>query len=296
MNLVPMVVEQTARGERAYDIYSRLLKERIIFIGTPVDDDIANLVVAQLLFLEKEDPDKDIEFYINSPGGLVTSGLAMYDTMQIIKPDIATICVGQAASMGAVLLAGGAKYGASLVPEDEIVAQMYGRACERLAAAGIAQYEISNFARAGAESRHNLRYWRREPYLGVGLDASSMLRVGRDTLRWAATSDLQEYLNGVGEQEAQLLNLDRQHEEAWFLGLRLNEGVEIAALEQEFGAARVNRVMEPARRLAEEGLVVIDNGRARLTAEGRLFSNDVFAEFLEDVSDGIEVLDADTAE
>jgi len=109
MNLVPMVVEQSARGERAYDIFSRLLKERIIFIGTPIDDDVANLVVAQLLSLEKEDPDKDIEFYINSPGGLVTAGLAIYDTMQIVKPDIATICVGQAASMAAVLLAGGAK-------------------------------------------------------------------------------------------------------------------------------------------------------------------------------------------
>jgi ATP-dependent Clp protease protease subunit len=109
MNLVPMVVEQSARGERAYDIFSRLLKERIIFIGTPIDDDVANLVVAQLLFLEKEDPDKDIEFYINSPGGLVTAGLAIYDAMQIVKPDIATICVGQAASMAAVLLAGGAK-------------------------------------------------------------------------------------------------------------------------------------------------------------------------------------------
>ena len=109
MNLVPMVVEQTARGERAYDIFSRLLKERIIFIGTPIDDDVSNLVVAQLLFLEKEDPDKDIEFYINSPGGLVTAGLAIYDTMQIVKADIATICVGQATSMAAVLLAGGAK-------------------------------------------------------------------------------------------------------------------------------------------------------------------------------------------
>jgi ATP-dependent Clp protease, protease subunit len=109
MHLVPIVVEQSARGERSFDIYSRLLAERIIFIGTPIDDDIANLVVAQLLFLEKQDPDKDIELYINSPGGLVTAGLAMYDTMQIVKPDIATICVGQAASMGAVLLAGGAK-------------------------------------------------------------------------------------------------------------------------------------------------------------------------------------------
>jgi ATP-dependent Clp protease protease subunit len=104
-----MVVEQSARGERSFDIYSRLLAERIIFVGTPIDDDIANLVVAQLLFLEKQDPDKDIELYINSPGGLVTAGLAMYDTMQIVKPDVATICVGQAASMGAVLLAGGAK-------------------------------------------------------------------------------------------------------------------------------------------------------------------------------------------
>ncbi len=109
MNLVPMVVEQSARGERAYDIFSRLLKERIILLGTPIDDDIANLIVAQLLFLEKEDPDKDIELYVNSPGGLVTAGLAIYDTMQIVKPDVATICVGQAASMGAVLLAGGAK-------------------------------------------------------------------------------------------------------------------------------------------------------------------------------------------
>lgn len=105
--LVPIVVEQTSRGERSYDIYSRLLKERIIFLGTGVDDNIANLVIAQLLFLESEDPDKDISFYINSPGGVVTSGLAIYDTMQYIKPDIQTICIGQAASMGALLLAAG---------------------------------------------------------------------------------------------------------------------------------------------------------------------------------------------
>jgi ATP-dependent Clp protease, protease subunit len=108
LNLVPMVVEQTARGERAYDIYSRLLKERLIFIVGPIDDFMANIVVAQLLFLESENPDKDIALYINSPGGVVTSGLAIYDTMQFIKPDVSTICVGQAASMGAVLLAGGA--------------------------------------------------------------------------------------------------------------------------------------------------------------------------------------------
>ena len=109
MNLVPMVVEQTARGERAYDIYSRLLKERVIFIVGPIEDHMANLVVAQLLFLESENPDKDISLYINSPGGSVSAGLSIYDTMQFIKPDVSTMCVGQAASMGAVLLSGGAK-------------------------------------------------------------------------------------------------------------------------------------------------------------------------------------------
>ena len=105
---VPYVIEQTARGERSYDIWSRLLKDRIVFLGTAVDDYVANLLVAQLLFLEKEDPDKDIDFYIHSPGGVVSAGMAIYDAMHIIKPDVATICVGQAASMGAVLLCGGA--------------------------------------------------------------------------------------------------------------------------------------------------------------------------------------------
>ncbi|MDT8317149.1 MAG: ATP-dependent Clp endopeptidase proteolytic subunit ClpP [bacterium] len=107
MNLVPMVVDQTSRGERAYDIYSRLLKDRIIFIGTQIDDNVASLVVAQLLFLESEDPEKDIYLYINSPGGVVTAGLAIYDTMQYVRPKIATVCIGQAASMGALLLASG---------------------------------------------------------------------------------------------------------------------------------------------------------------------------------------------
>ncbi len=108
MTLIPMVVEQTGRGERAYDIYSRLLKDRIIFIGTPIDDNIANLVIAQMLFLEAEDPEKDIFVYVNSPGGVVSSGLAIYDTMQFIRPDVATTCVGMAASMGALLLCAGA--------------------------------------------------------------------------------------------------------------------------------------------------------------------------------------------
>ncbi|HEU4383821.1 MAG TPA: ATP-dependent Clp endopeptidase proteolytic subunit ClpP [Anaeromyxobacteraceae bacterium] len=118
---MPYVVEQTHRGERAYDIYSRLLKDRIVFIGTPVDDDVANIVVAQMLFLESEDPDKDISLYINSPGGSVTAGLAIYDTMQYVKPAVSTICIGQAASMGAVLLAAGAPGKRFAVPNARIM-------------------------------------------------------------------------------------------------------------------------------------------------------------------------------
>jgi ATP-dependent Clp protease protease subunit len=121
MSLVPFVVEQSGRGERAYDIFSRLLKDRIVFIGTPIDDSIANLVIAQLLFLEAEDPDRDINLYINSPGGVVTSGLAIYDTMQFIKPDVATICMGQAASMGALLLCAGAAGKRSALPHSRVM-------------------------------------------------------------------------------------------------------------------------------------------------------------------------------
>jgi ATP-dependent Clp protease, protease subunit len=121
LNLVPMVVEQTARGERAYDIYSRLLKERVIFIVGPIEDHMANLVVAQLLYLESENPDKDIHLYINSPGGVVSAGLSIYDTMQFIKPDVSTICVGQAASMGAILLAGGANGKRFCLPHSRIM-------------------------------------------------------------------------------------------------------------------------------------------------------------------------------
>lgn len=119
--LIPMVIEQTGRGERAYDIYSRLLKDRIVFIGTPVDDFIANLVIAQLLFLEAEDPEKDINLYINSPGGYLTSGLAIYDTMRFIKPDISTICIGQASSMAALLMAAGKKGKRSALPNSRIM-------------------------------------------------------------------------------------------------------------------------------------------------------------------------------
>jgi len=121
MNLVPMVVEQSARGERAYDIYSRLLKERVIFIVGPIEDHMANLIVAQILFLESENPDKDISIYINSPGGSVTAGMAIYDTMQFTKPDISTLCIGQAASMGAILLAGGTKDKRYALPHSRVM-------------------------------------------------------------------------------------------------------------------------------------------------------------------------------
>ena len=121
MNLVPMVVEQTPRGERAFDIYSRLLKERIVILGSPVNDDVANVIVAQLLFLEADDPDKDITFYINSPGGTVTSGMAIYDTMQYVKCDVSTLCIGQACSMGAVLLAAGAAGKRYSLPHSRIM-------------------------------------------------------------------------------------------------------------------------------------------------------------------------------
>ena len=121
MNLIPIVVEQTARGERSYDIFSRLLKDRIIFIGTPIDDYVANLVIAQLLFLEADDPDLDIYIYLNTPGGVVTSGLAIYDTMQFVRPDIQTICIGQAASMGSLLLAAGAKSKRFTLPNSRIM-------------------------------------------------------------------------------------------------------------------------------------------------------------------------------
>jgi ATP-dependent Clp protease protease subunit len=121
MTYIPFVIEQTGRGERSYDIYSRLLKERIIFLGTEVNDMVSNLIIAQLLFLESEDPEKDVFLYINSPGGVVTSGLAIYDTMQYVKPDVVTVCVGQAASMGAVLLAGGAKGKRFALPHARIM-------------------------------------------------------------------------------------------------------------------------------------------------------------------------------
>jgi oxygen-independent coproporphyrinogen-3 oxidase len=207
--------------------------------------------------------------------------------------------VDEDSRLGREVLAHGARYHADLVPSDDAIAQMYSRAIETLAQAGLEQYEISNFSRPGFSSRHNLRYWQRRPYLGLGLDASSMLR-GLDgvasgrlcasapdlrtwedaVLRSTTTGDLQAYLAGHEPVETAWLTREQQHEEAWFLGLRMNAGVEIAALEREFGPAMVALALQAAARLAESGLVLSDGSSVRLTAQGRLLSNNVFQEFL----------------
>ena len=205
--------------------------------------------------------------------------------------------VDEDSRLGREVLAGGSRYRAGLVPNDDAIARMYERAIERLQQAGLRQYEISNFSRPGLESRHNLRYWQRRPYLGVGLDASSMLPYdptlaaktktprgcgARDfVLRAATTDDLKEYLAGPQPAELTWLSPERQHEEAWFLGLRTNAGVDVAALEQEFGRAMIEPAMETVEQLVKDGLLTFDGERVRLTARGRLISNEVFQEFLD---------------
>jgi oxygen-independent coproporphyrinogen-3 oxidase len=187
--------------------------------------------------------------------------------------------------LGRELLAGGARYRAGLVPHEDAIARMYERAIDRLAEAGLMQYEISNFAQPGFESRHNLRYWQRKPYLGVGLDASSMLRASTHVLRWTTTDDLHTYLEASQTTEVDRLSLDKQHEEAWFLGLRLNAGVDIDALVREFGITRVSAALESAKLLAQDGLLTIEGNCVRLTPHGRMLSNLVFQEFLADPDD-----------
>ena len=203
--------------------------------------------------------------------------------------------VDEDSRLGREVLNHGARYRADLVPSDDTIAQMYERALERLEAAGLSQaglhqYEISNFARPGFESRHNLRYWQRRPYLGIGLDASSMAFVVNgtkghaglpDVLRSTTTDDLKQYLAGPAAPETTWLSTARQHEEAWFLALRMNEGVNVDALRQEFGPEPVAQAMETVARLVNDGLLTDDGARVRLTARGRLLSNDVFQEFLE---------------
>jgi len=197
--------------------------------------------------------------------------------------------VDEDSRLGREMLSGGARYHAGLVPTDDAIAQMYSWAIERLGDAGLEQYEISNFCRPGFKSRHNLRYWQRRPYLGLGLDASSMLRAAFDeadsetpryVLRSTTTDDLAAFLEGPQAVETAWLGPARQLEEAWFLGLRLNAGVEVSSLENEFGAEMVAAGMEAVERLVEDGLLTWDGETARLTAGGRLISNNVFQEFL----------------
>jgi oxygen-independent coproporphyrinogen-3 oxidase len=190
--------------------------------------------------------------------------------------------VDEDSRLGREMMGGGARYYAEQVPTDDAIAQMYSMAIETLARAGLAQYEISNFCRPGFMSRHNLRYWQRRPYLGLGLDASSALHAAgsREMLRSTTTDGLGAFLDGAEAAETAWLSLERQHEEAWFLGLRLNAGVDVAALELEFGGELVARAMEAVRRLAEAELVVVNGETVCLTERGRLLSNDVFQEFL----------------
>ncbi|MGB9408324.1 MAG: radical SAM family heme chaperone HemW [Terracidiphilus sp.] len=193
--------------------------------------------------------------------------------------------VDEDSRLGREVLAHGARYHADLVPTDDAIAQMYEQAIETLGEAGLEQYEISNFCRSGFPSRHNLRYWQRRPYLGLGLDASSMLHEAdlakpARILRSTTTDDLKAYLEGAEPVETTWLTRAQQHEEAWFLGLRLNAGVDVAAVQQEFGAAMVEPALKVVARLAENGLLTSDGKTVRLTAQGRLLSNDVFQEFL----------------
>ena len=192
--------------------------------------------------------------------------------------------------LGRELLSGGARYHAAVVPNDDTIARMYEFAIEALATAGLSQYEISNFARPGHESRHNLRYWQHRPYLGLGLDASSMLRESASSsgpgepghiLRFTTTDDLTAYFEALQPPETAWLSPDRQHEEAWFLSLRLNNGVSISALQAEYGGQRVARALDVVDQLTARGLLARQGDTVHLTPQGRLLSNDVFQEFLE---------------
>ncbi len=218
------------------------------------------------------------------PGQTVASWRQSLEALAASGVDHASVYmleVDEDSRLGRELIGGGARYGAGLVPGDDAIAAMYEEGCAFLQAEGLAQYEISNFARPGCESAHNRRYWERLPYLGLGLDASSMLRTQTGcAVRWGQTDDLGEYLTGEFGREARVLGAQEELEEAWFLGLRLNEGVSVAALRAEFGAGALAAYDDVMEQLAGDGLLVRDADRVRLTARGRMVSNDVFGEFL----------------
>ncbi len=202
--------------------------------------------------------------------------------------------VDEDSRLGREMLKGGIRYRADLVPCDDTIARMYERAIDRLESAGLAQYEISNFARPGFKSKHNMRYWQRRPYLGLGLDASSMALHAAASwnglggqprhpyvLRFTTADDLKEYLAGPAAPEMTRLSPARQFEEAWFLGLRMNQGVDVTALAREFGPEMLAPAMQTVERLVDDGLLIHEGDRVQLTARGRLLSNDVFQQFLE---------------
>ncbi len=195
--------------------------------------------------------------------------------------------VDEDSRLGRELIGGGRRYGAGLVPADDAIAAMYEAGCVRLEQAGLRQYEISNFARPGAESQHNLRYWRREPYLGIGLDAHSMLRdVNNHAVRFSNVDDLEGYLDDAAEPQPEQVSRPAEIEEAWFLGLRLTGGVSLPALQREFGDAAVHTFAPILAQLVEEGLLVQHADHVVLTARGRMLSNDVFARFLDVTASG----------
>jgi oxygen-independent coproporphyrinogen-3 oxidase len=217
--------------------------------------------------------------------------LSVLITSEVPHASVYMLEVDEDSRLGRELLAGGVRYSAGLVPTDDTIARMYETAIDRLTTAGLAQYEISNFSRPGQESRHNLRYWQRRPYLGLGLDASSMILAesGNRALRSTTTDDMQSWLTTPPPPETSWLSLEQQHEEAWFLGLRLNAGVDPAALEAEFGAAMVAPALEAVSRLEADGLLASSGDRIILTPRGRLLSNDVFQEFLVESSHPVPV-------
>lgn len=241
-----------------------------------VEDDLRRLRAAGIANL-------NVDLIAGLAGQTIASWEESLDALAACEPPHASVYmleVDEDSRLGRELLAGGARYRAGLVPTDDAIARMYERAIERLGGAGLAQYEISNFSRPGFTSRHNLRYWQRRPYLGLGLDASSALRGEGGLLRATTTDDLKAYLAGSQSPEMTWLCAARQHEEAWFLGLRLNAGVNVVELEREFGRDLVAPAIETAERLAADGLLDFDGETARLTAQGRMLSNDAFQEFL----------------
>jgi oxygen-independent coproporphyrinogen-3 oxidase len=226
----------------------------------------------------------NIDLIAGLPGQTMASWLESVEAVSGLSVEHASLYmleVDEDSRLGRELIGGGARYGAGLVATDDTVAAMYEAGCERLERAGLRQYEISNFARPGAESRHNLRYWRREPYLGVGLDAHSMLRhVDGDVMRFGNTDDFADYLNGELEAEVESVDRTAQLEEAWFLGLRLVEGVSLAALRAEFGNKVVAECDGVLAELVADGLLTRKEQRVALTTRGRMLSNEVFGRFL----------------